>query len=143
MQRAYSLAASTLEYKFPRIHMHLFDKDRLNLAPDQVFEPMFRTLFANGLDLERLVRVWDCWVFEGDRIVIRTAVAILGCLENRIYTLDSKERALELLGWGPRGKDGQNEYWDLKSVGDENAFMHEVREAGKVEQKPATSAVTA
>ena len=120
--------------------MHLFDKDKLHLTGEEVFEPMFRTLFANGLDPDRLSRVWDCWVFEGDRVVVRTAVAVLGCLESRLYSLDSRDQTLELLGWGPRGKDGQNEYWDLQATGDEDAFMRQVREAGKVDAPPAASA---
>lgn len=129
------MASSTLQYKFPRLHGHLFKK--LGLTGEEVWEPMFRTLFANGLDLERLSRVWDCWVFEGDRIVVRTGVAILGCLGSQIFGIEDREAIVSLLGWGPRGNDGRSGYWDLSATGDEDAFMREVREAGKVESEKA------
>lgn len=158
--RTYTLASATLKYKFPRLASHLFDT--LKLTDEDVWEPMFRSLMTNGLDLERLSRVWDCWVFEGDRIMIRSAVAILGCLQPQLFpftTPDDQGRAAvrDILGWGPhhvgtmpKGRHsapagtatgfgggqlpnaGVGDYWVLTAAGDEDGFMSEVREAGKV-----------
>lgn len=161
VSRTYSLATATLKYKFPRLASHL--TETVKLADEDIWEPTFRSLLTNGLDLERLSRVWDCWVFEGDRVMIRAAVAVLGCLQAQLFgftTGDDQDRAAvrDILGWGPRHmgtkqpKDrhsapaapatgfagGQfsnaaaGDYWVLTAAGDEDGFMNEVREAGKV-----------
>ena len=115
---------------------------------------MFRTLFTNGLDLERLSRVWDCWVFEGDRVIIRAAAAILGSLENQLLGIvpgnTGQASVVGILGWGPkdvgmvRAKGGSQSssvgagehndlgrYWNLDAAGDEDAFMEMVKEMGR------------
>ena len=105
MARSYTLASDTLRYKFTRLHTHL--TDTLNLSEAEIWEPIFRSLLTNGLDLERISRVWDCWVFEGDRIMIRSAVAILGCLQSQLFAFhqaddQSRLAVRDVLGWGPR-----------------------------------------
>ncbi|KAA8642088.1 hypothetical protein EYZ11_001222 [Aspergillus tanneri] len=160
MSRTYSLASATLRYKFPRLAAHLYET--LQLTDEEIWEPMFRSLLTNGLDLERISRVWDCWVFEGDRILIRAAVAILGCLQPQLFGFinpDDQGRTTvqKILGWGPRNigtkpkerhsaptasstgfgggqfaNAGTGDYWILTGAGDEDGFMTEVREAGKV-----------
>ncbi|EAW11870.1 putative TBC domain protein [Aspergillus clavatus NRRL 1] len=161
--RTYSLASATLRYKFPRLATHL--SETLQLSDEEIWEPMFRCLLTNGLDLERISRVWDCWVFEGDRIMIRAAVAVLGCLQPQLFGFtqpDDQGRAAvrNILGSGPHhlgsnkpaarhsapaaptpatgfggGQFASTEagdYWILTAAGDEDGFMNEVREAGKV-----------
>ncbi|KAK2796370.1 hypothetical protein FQN50_009586 [Emmonsiellopsis sp. PD_5] len=146
--RAYSLASTTLRLKYPRVSNHLYEN--LYLSDEQIWGPMFQTLFTNGLDLERLSRVWDCWVFEGDQIMIRAAVTILGCLETQLLNIlpgnEGQRIATRVLGWGPKniergrsnghgkapeGENGEvNElsgYWVLNAAGDEDAFMAMVR----------------
>ena len=100
----------------------------------EVFEIPFRTLLTNGLDVERLVRVWDCFVFEGDRIITRSAVALLGCLQAQIFGIEGdvevkRKLVTDMLSWGPVGR-APSGYWDVS--GDVESFMGEVREAGKV-----------
>ena len=91
------------------------------MAPEQVFEPMMRTLFVNGLRLESAVRVWDIMVFDGDSMVIRTAVGVLTALERKLY--GSKKEVLGVLGWR-----FEETGWD---VGNEDDFIKYVRAAGK------------
>lgn len=81
---------------------------------------MFQTLFACGLEIDPLSRVWDVLVFEGDTVCIRAAVAVMSTLEGKLY--GAKEDVLRLL----RGR------WD---VGPEDAFMAAVRSAGKEDRK--------
>jgi hypothetical protein len=145
-RRTYVQAADALAVKAPKAWQYLFGKAHeggLELNGEEVFEPMFRTLFANGLDLERLVRVWDCWVFEGDRVLVRTAVAILSCLEGQMVRFEGdnirrKRQVVEMLGWGFSGRKEKSGYWNLEGVGDVDAFMKVVKSMGrkeKVEQK--------
>ena len=76
--------------------------------------------------METAVRVWDVMVFDGDGVIIRTAVAVLGALEGKLY--GGKEEVLGVLGWrGGRGKGA----WE---VGGEDIFMALVRNAGKEEK---------
>ncbi|EEP82888.1 predicted protein [Uncinocarpus reesii 1704] len=151
--RVYSLASATLRLKFPRLSTHLCEN--LCLTDQQIWEPMFRTIFTNGLDLERLSRVWDCWVFEGDRLMFRAGVAILGALEAQLMSLapgdEGQAAAAAILGWGsknievgrrrsapvqpaklPTSVNGQGgQYWAVEVVGNEDVFMNIVREAGR------------
>ncbi|KAI9853221.1 MAG: hypothetical protein M1824_001500, partial [Vezdaea acicularis] len=104
--RTYSLILSTLSYKYPLLHARLFTQ--LQLEPDQVFGPMLRCLFTNRLDMEECVRCWDVMVFEGDKMIIRTAVGVLASLESKLLGADV-ETVLNLLGW-----DGHS--WDVGGV---------------------------
>lgn len=84
---------------------------------------MMRTLFLNGLGLENAVRAWDVMVFDGDSMIIRTAVGVLTALEGRLY--GSKEEVLSVLGW-----EREEREWE---VGDEEDFIKCVRMAGKAQ----------
>ncbi|KKY14969.1 putative tbc domain [Phaeomoniella chlamydospora] len=138
--RHYSLAKQTLAYKFPALHDCLFnsaDEKGLGLQAEEVFEPMFRTLLSNGLDPERLARVWDCWVFEGDRTIIRAGTAILGLYEGQICLIDGddleekRQKVRSLLGWGPWGRAQGS--WNFRDLdGGEDGFINKVRDAGKL-----------
>ncbi|KAI9870276.1 MAG: hypothetical protein M1830_004456, partial [Pleopsidium flavum] len=86
----------------------------------ELFGYMFKTLFTCGLEIDLASRVWDVLVFEGDTACIRTAVAILGKLESKLY--GTREEVLGVL----RGK------WD---VGREDEFMLAVRSAGKDDKR--------
>jgi hypothetical protein len=140
--RTYVQAADALAMKAPKVWQHLFcsaHEGGLELKGEEVFEPMFRTLFANGLDLERLVRVWDCWVFEGDRVLVRTAVAVLSSLEGQIMGFEGeqttrKRRVVETLGWGFSGRKAKSGCWDLDGVGDVDTFMKVVKSMGRKEK---------
>ena len=129
--KAYSLTDALLSHKFPRLHAHLFEAAPagLGLTAHEVLEPMIRTLFlgpGSGLGVETAVRVWDVMVFDGDGVIIRTAVAVLGALEGTLY--GAKEEVLGILGW--RGGMGKSA-WE---VGGEDNFMALLREAGKEEK---------
>jgi hypothetical protein len=112
MARTYVLASDTLRYKFGRLYKHLHET--LRLSNEEIWEPIFRSLLTNGLDLERISRVWDCWVFEGDRIMIRSAVAVLGCLQAQLFSFQQPDdqtriNVRNILGWGPRHLGANNQ----------------------------------
>ena len=92
-----------------------------------------RTLFlgpGNGLGVEAVARVWDVMVFDGDSVIIRTAVAVLGALEAKLY--GGEDEVLGVVGWGGGRGSGA---WD---VGMEDDFMSKVRAAGKEEKGRST-----
>lgn len=134
--RACSKVKSTLNVKFPRLHSYLFDDENggLGFSGDELLEPMFRTIFANGLDLDRLCRVFDIWIFEGDRFLVRTAVALLGALQTQILNVQGdtdlrRRNVQEMLGWGPYNRV-HGVYWELGSLGSCDMFVEEIRAAG-------------
>lgn len=146
--RAYDLASTTLAYKFPHLHSHLFappsDKPTLLLTPEEVLEPLFRTLLLNGLDPDHGSRLLDVWVFEGDSILVRAAVAVLAALEGRIYAVgagdgdgeEQREIVRRLVGWGPRRDrtSRSTQYWEFnegRAAGGVEGWMEWVREVGK------------
>ncbi|KAK4695850.1 hypothetical protein P7C71_g1973, partial [Lecanoromycetidae sp. Uapishka_2] len=133
--KAYQLTDGLLSHKFPRLHSHLFSPapNGLGLTAHELLEPMMRTLFlgpGDGLRLEKAARVWDVMVFDGDGVIIRTAVAILGALEGKLY--GGKEEVLGVLGWRGGISSGA---WE---VGNEDDFMTRVRGAGKEEKGKAS-----
>ncbi|KAI1621458.1 hypothetical protein EDD37DRAFT_118367 [Exophiala viscosa] len=136
--RTYNHAVSTLAMKYPRIHEYLFgsiEQGGLGFSGDEVFEPMLRTMFSNGLDVDRLCRIWDIWVFEGDRTLVRAAVATLSCLQTQLFDVrgdvDLKRRNVqEMLGWGPFNRQPHSGHWNLQTVGNEEKFVEEIRLAG-------------
>ncbi|KAK5122387.1 hypothetical protein LTR85_003971 [Meristemomyces frigidus] len=123
MARAYEMVLSTLKYKATKLHSHL-TSSALSLKPEEYLDPIFRCLFAYNLPPEHVSRVWDIFVFEGDKALVRAAVAVLARLEPKLY--GCKEEVLDLLSWRNE-KD-----WD---IGTEEEFIKAVREAGKVDGK--------
>lgn len=141
MSRTYNHAVSTLAIKFPRLHEYLFgsmEQGGLGFTAEEVFEPMLRTIFSNGLDVDRLCRVWDVWVFEGDRTLVRAAVAILGSLQPQLFDVrgdvELKRRNVqEMLGWGPFNRQPYSGHWNLHASGSEDKFMEDVQLAGTLD----------
>jgi len=123
MGRTHDLVFSTLKYKSPTLHAHL-TSPALNLSPSDLLDPLFRCLFAYNLPPSHAARVWDLYVFEGEKALVRTAVAVLAKLEPKLY--GKRDEVLDLLGWGNEGR------WEL---GSEEEFVTSVREAGKVDAK--------
>ncbi|KAI2791370.1 hypothetical protein POX_c04228 [Penicillium oxalicum] len=143
MARTYGLATETLRYKFPQLATHLLET--LQLAEEEVWEPMFRSLLTNGLDLERL---FPC-----------VGLLVLQTQLMSFHQPDDQSRLVvrDILGWGPRhigasaqkpkernsapaasgfggqvSSPGVADYWILTAAGNEDGFIAAVREAGKV-----------
>lgn len=86
-----------------------------------------RTLFlgpGQGLGVEIASRVWDVMMLDGDAVIVRAAVAVLGGLEGSLY--GSREEVLSVLGWGGSG-------W-VASAGGVEEFMTRLRSVGKEEK---------
>ena len=49
------------------------------------------TVFLHHLPFEACTRIWDVLVLEGDSFLFRTAIAILGVMESRLFFPDQKE----------------------------------------------------
>ena len=137
--RTYNHAVSSLTIKFPQLHEYLFgsiEEGGLGFTAELIFEPMLRTLFCNGLDIDRLCRFWDLWAFENDKALVCTAVAILGCLQSQLFEIqgdiDLRRRNIqEMLAWGPFNRATQGGQWNLGHI-DVDKFVEEIRLAGEL-----------
>ncbi|KAF2435105.1 hypothetical protein EJ08DRAFT_580805 [Tothia fuscella] len=120
--RTYDLVLKNLEYKIPNLHAHL-TLPATDLHPSEYLDPMFHSLFCSqkfGMDIAS--RIWDVYIFEGDKALVRAAVGTLAKLEGRLY--GNKREILDVLGSSVNGQ------WDL---GPEDEFMQLVRDMGKVD----------
>ncbi len=70
--------------KLPRLHSHLSQTINFNTQPGLIVDEVFASLFTQSISLDCVTRLWDVWVFEGDRTLVRGMVAMLGMMEARL-----------------------------------------------------------
>lgn len=125
---AYNLVLQTLSIKNSRLHDHIVslpDHD-----PEWYLNNAFTALFTGNLALDQVARLWDVYVFEGDAVLVRAAVALL--TKNEMALLGTKnvdEVRAALLRNIKQGPD--NTQTVVARQGEEDAWMRTVREAGK------------
>ncbi|CAK7199335.1 hypothetical protein SEUCBS139899_002013 [Sporothrix eucalyptigena] len=127
---AYNLVLQTLSQKSAVLadHLtHLPDHD-----PDLYLNSVFTSLFTGHLALDQAARLFDVYVFEGDTVLVRAAVALL--LEKEATLLGTRntlEVAKVLLAASGDGAEATKQVVVAES-GEEDRWMQAVREAGKV-----------
>lgn len=75
----------TLDYvatKIPNLRQH-FDRNQIELS----LFAWFLTIFVDGTSPGFYLRLWDCFMFEGDKVLFRVALALLKTNENQLGTL--------------------------------------------------------
>lgn len=117
---AYNLLLQTLSTKAPQLHKHL-TTEGLALDPEDYLLDVFTALFTQHLSLDECTRLWDVYVFEGDAVLVRAAVALLMQREASLLAASSCSDILRALAEG-----GQKTLH-----GREDTWMQRVREAGK------------
>jgi hypothetical protein len=107
------------------LYNHLCSSDtHFHDNPEPYLDPTFSSLFTQSVDLDSVTRLWDVWVFEGDAVLVRAAVAIFTCLESKLYGASTKEELLRIMRSGV--ESGEEEKW-----------MRAVREAGRNQNSAA------
>lgn len=124
---AYNLVLRTLSLQSPSLHEHL-TKRVPGLEPYMYLNDVFMSLFTNQLAIDEASRVWDVYVFEGDAVLIRVAVAFLLRVEMNLLGSKTREEVRSVIG-------GQSTVSNTVPVvteqGAEDKFMATVREAAK------------
>jgi hypothetical protein len=123
INHTYDLVLQTLQYKIPNLYAHL-TLPTLDLHPSEYLNPMLRSLFCSqkfGMDIAS--RIWDIYVFEGDKALVRAAVGVLAKLEGQLY--GSKQEILNVLGSS----------CGACNLGPEDDFIRLVRDMGKVDEE--------
>ncbi|KFA65095.1 hypothetical protein S40285_03107 [Stachybotrys chlorohalonatus IBT 40285] len=122
---AYNLVLQMLRQKSPKLHEHLTNNVD-ECQPDYYMQELFMALFTRHLALDEAVRLWDVYVFEGDAVLVRAAVAFLLTREMTLLgckTIDEVVEVLTTTSGNASPVPGQ--------VGAEERFITAVREAGK------------
>lgn len=97
MSRIHSLVLETLSAKFPRLYSHLCSTIQIDQQPGPCVNSIFSSLFTKQLSLDVITRLWDIWVFEGDAVLVRAMVALLGSLESKFYGANSGREVMAIL----------------------------------------------
>ncbi|KAJ6786557.1 hypothetical protein PWT90_11064 [Aphanocladium album] len=124
---AYNLVLRTLSHKSTALYDHLTDGVP-DLAPELYLHDIFSSIFTSLLAIDEAARLWDVYVFEGDALLVRAAVAIL--LEREMALLGSKTPD-EV--WAVMSKASTNSTAPraVGEIGAEDKFIQAVRNAGK------------
>ncbi|KAF9870630.1 tbc1 domain family member 12 [Colletotrichum karsti] len=121
---AYNLVMQTLSAKSAQLHEHL-TKDISQGDADFYLGNFFMGLGTNHLAMDEAARLWDVYIFEGDAVLVRAAVAMLMRHEMALLGIKSPGEAKKYIEGGAASK---------AVVGDDGAedrWMKLVREAGK------------
>ena len=125
---AYNLVMQTLSHKSQPLYEHL-TKTVGNVQPELYLSDMFLGMFTSHLAIDEAARLWDVYVFEGDALLVRAAVALL--LSREMALLGSKTPD-EVTSVMRRANSSTGLARTVGEVGAEDGFMTAVREAGKV-----------
>jgi hypothetical protein len=123
---AYNLVLQTLSHKSSSLYEHLI-KTFVDADPDSYLADLFTSIFTGSLTIDESARLWDAYVFEGDAILVRAAVAVL--MEREMALLGAKtveELSEALKGCPPACKERA-----AREIGHEDRWMWSVRDAGK------------
>ena len=128
---AYDLVLQSLAQKSSALHKHL-TKGVEGVKPEHYLERIFTSLFTQHLAIDEASRLWDIYVFEGDALLIRAAVAFL--LQKEMVLLGSNsvdDVASALLAGADNSKDASGSPTVTAKIGAEEQFIAAVREAGR------------
>ncbi|KAM5347603.1 hypothetical protein ACJ41O_007427 [Fusarium nematophilum] len=124
---AFNLVIQTLSLKSAPLHEHLTKKvENLNL--EETLSNILTSMFTGHLAIDEAARLWDVYVFEGDALLIRAAVAFL---LSREMTLLGAKTADEIKAILSQRNAKVPSVRVAGEVGAEDKFMISVREAGK------------
>lgn len=124
---AYNLVLQTLGHKSSRLHEHL-TKGIENVDPSLYLDDLFTSVFTSLLAIDEAARLWDVYVFEGDALLVRAAVAVL---LNREMDLLGTKTADEVWKVMSKASTETSAPRAVGEVGAEDRFMQSVRDAGK------------
>lgn len=129
---AYSLVLQTLAEKSEPLHTHL-TKGVKEADPGTYMQAIFASLFTRHLAIDEASRLWDIYVFEGDALLLRAAVALLLRKEMALLgssTVDDVMKAL-VGDDSPRTDDSSAAI----GVGAADEFIAVVRDAGRTRER--------
>jgi hypothetical protein len=93
-------------------------------------QQIFTSIFTAQLSVDAAARLWDIYVFEGDSLLVRAAVALL--LQNEMALLGVRSGSeVKATILNPIGRDTQDEPPASSPPGAEDKFIAAVKAAGR------------
>jgi hypothetical protein len=102
----------------------------LSSQPDTYLSSIFTSILTSSLDLDWVTRLWDVWVFEGDAVLVRGAVALFASKENKLYGASTKEEVCCILQGEVEKRLSGGSATSAVAM-DEEGWMGLVRDAGR------------
>ena len=124
--KVYNNIMRATKHKQPKLHEHLMS---LHLSLSDLLGPLCQSLATSHLRPEDAARMWDVMVFEGDGVVVRSTVGILGKLESRLY--GQADEVMAVLGWSGDEVAGHINNRDFVDMGGEESTIQWLRWAGR------------
>jgi len=84
----YRIFDTLLADGMPKVY---FNFKQHHISPAEYLPDWILPLFINHLPLEACSRIWDILLLEGDAFLFRAALALLGCIESRLFFPDRQE----------------------------------------------------
>jgi len=88
MYKYYDAFSKALEKYVPAIHDHLID---LDIPPSMYLLDWIITLFSKYLPLNISTHVWDIFLVEGEKFLMRVGLGIVIYHQNRILNMEFEE----------------------------------------------------
>ncbi|KAK7432120.1 hypothetical protein QQZ08_001410 [Neonectria magnoliae] len=124
---ACNLVLQTLTLKSGTLHDHL-TKNVDQATLERYLGDIFTSMFTAQLAIDEAARLWDVYVFEGDGLMVRAAVAFLLSREMTLLGTKTAEEVKAVLSAQNASVASAR---PVGEVGAEDRFMISVREAGK------------
>ncbi|CAG9310104.1 unnamed protein product [Blepharisma stoltei] len=74
--------------KLPKLWQHFQDE---NVPDDAWILKWFMTVYIMNLNFETIIRIWDCFLIDGIKMLYRVALSILSSIETTLLTLETVE----------------------------------------------------
>lgn len=120
---AYNIVLQTLGHKSAPLLDHL---TKINVEPELYLSQAFTSIFTSHLAIEEAARLWDVYVFEGDALLVRAAVALLLRREMALLGTRNADEVQAIMSGTDVSSMGGG-----AGAGAEDRFLRSVREAGK------------
>ncbi|KAF4460582.1 Rab6 GTPase activating GAP [Fusarium albosuccineum] len=124
---AFNLVLQTLSLKSAHLHEHL-TKKVADAKLEESLSDLLTAMFTGHLAIDEAARLWDVYVFEGDALLIRAAVAFLLSREMTLLGAKTADEVKPILAERNAKVSSARVAGE---VGAEDKFMISVREAGK------------
>ena len=92
LRKRFYIFLKLLEKFMPKIYQKLID---FNVYPTMYASQWFFTCFSNCLSFNIVVRIFDCYLLEGEKIIYRVALALFKLKENYLMKSKSFETLME------------------------------------------------
>ncbi|CAM1512013.1 Fc.00g095260.m01.CDS01 [Cosmosporella sp. VM-42] len=124
---AYNLVLQTLGHKSAPLHHHLTENME-QARPENYLSNLFTGMFTGHLAIDEAARLWDVYVFEGDALLVRAAVAFMLSREMSLLGTKTAEEVRSVLSERNASVPSARPAGEM---GAEDKFMLSIRDAGK------------